>query len=232
MLITFSGLDGAGKSTLIAWLRTALEERGVGVTVLHRDHDIGVYAALRALRDSLVSVLPARPPNHPAAPAPTPATPATPSLARRVRDAIVWSRLVRRAIYPIDVLLFLGVRVWVELIQGRILIMDRYFYDTLVDVSSGRRWGWIRALELITPTPSLPVLIGTGPEAAYARKGEYTLEYLRSRWWAYRRVFLWVRDALELRNDDPGVAQVALRWAVLGRLRTVPDVRPALEKRG
>ncbi len=25
MLITFSGLDGAGKSTLIAWLRTELE---------------------------------------------------------------------------------------------------------------------------------------------------------------------------------------------------------------
>ncbi len=231
MLITFSGLDGAGKSTLIAWLRTALEERGVGVTVLHRDHDIGVYAALRALRDGFVSVLPARAPS-PASPTPPSGAPSAPGLGRRVRDAIVWSKLVRRAIYPIDVLLFLAVRVWVELIQGRILIMDRYFYDTLVDVSTGRRWGWIRALELITPTPNLPVLLGTGPEVAYARKGEYSVDYLRSRWWAYRRVFLWVRDALELRNDDPGVAQVALRWAVLGRLRTFPDVRPALEKRG
>ncbi|HZI22528.1 MAG TPA: hypothetical protein VFD76_08410, partial [Gemmatimonadales bacterium] len=209
-------------------LRAALEERGMGVTVLHRDHDVGVYAALRALRDGLVSLVPARPPSS----APASAAPSTPSMARRIRDAIVWSKLVRRMIYPIDVLLFLGVRAWVEGIQGRVLIMDRYFYDTLVDVSSGRRWGWIRALELITPTPSLPVLLGTGPEAAYARKREYSVDYLRTRWWAYRRVFLWVRDALELRNDDPGVAQVALRWAVLGRLRTVPDVRPALEKRG
>src|SRR5437868_14634888 len=51
MLITFSGLDGAGKSTLIEWLRSALEEQRHRVAVLHLEHDVGVYAAVRRLRE-------------------------------------------------------------------------------------------------------------------------------------------------------------------------------------
>ena len=35
MLITFSGLDGAGKSTLIAWLKDTLERRNRRVAVFH-----------------------------------------------------------------------------------------------------------------------------------------------------------------------------------------------------
>src|SRR3989475_12961918 len=82
--------------------------------------------------------------------------------------AVVWSKIIRRLIYPVDVLVFLCYRAYIEGIQRRILIMDRYFYDILVDVSSGRRWGWIRLLKLITPTPTLPVLLETSPEEAYA----------------------------------------------------------------
>ncbi|HEY6854406.1 MAG TPA: hypothetical protein VI139_09160, partial [Gemmatimonadales bacterium] len=53
MLITFSGLDGAGKSTLIGWLKAELERRKRAVTVLHMTDNVGVYAAVRALRDGL-----------------------------------------------------------------------------------------------------------------------------------------------------------------------------------
>ena len=142
-------------------------------------------------------------------------------LARRIRNAVVWSKIVRRLIYPIDVLVFLCYRAYIEGMQRRVLIMDRYFYDILVDVSSGRRWGWIRLLKLITPTPTLPVLLETGPEEAYARKGEYSVEYLRNRWTAYRHVFPWVRSGFRLRNDDPGAARAALRQAVLDRSGTM-----------
>src|SRR3989442_2921238 len=75
---------------------------------------------------------------------------------RRIWDAIVWSKLLRRLIYPVDLLLFLCYRAYIEGIRKRVLIMDRYFYDTLVDVADGRGWGWIRLLKLITPTPTLP----------------------------------------------------------------------------
>ncbi len=221
MLITFSGLDGAGKSTLIEWLRTALEEQQQPVVVLHLEHDLGVYASARWLRDSLEHLVRGGRSNGAAARGA--ASIAGPQggvamLARRIRNALVWSKIIRRLIYPVDVLVFLCYRAYFEGIQRRILIMDRYFYDILVDVSSGQRWGWIRLLKLITPTPTLPVLVETGPEEAYARKGEYSVEYLQNRWAAYREVFPWVRAGVRLRNDDPVTARTALRQIVLERL--------------
>ncbi len=221
MLITFSGLDGAGKSTLIEWLRAALEEQRQPVVVLHLEHDLGVYASARWLRDGLEHLVRGRRSNGAAARGA--ASIGGPQggvamLARRIRNALVWSKVIRRLIYPVDVLVFLCYRAYFEGIQRRILIMDRYFYDILVDVSSGQRWGWIRLLKRITPTPTLPVLLDIGPEEAYARKGEYSVEYLRNRWAAYREVFPWVRAGVRLRNDDPVTARTALRQAVRDRL--------------
>jgi len=221
MLITFSGLDGAGKSTLIEWLRTALEEQQQPVVVLHLEHDLGVYASARWLRDGLEHLVRGGRSNGVAAlGAASIAGPqgGAAMLARRIRNALVWSKIIRRLIYPVDVLVFLCYRAYIEGIQRRILIMDRYFYDILVDVSSGQRWGWIRLLKLITPTPTLPVLLDIGPEEAYARKGEYSVEYLQNRWAAYREVFPWVRAGVRLRNDDPVTARTALRQIVLERL--------------
>src|SRR5881628_1067615 len=158
MLITLSGLDGAGKSTLIASLRTALEERQRPVAVLHLDDDVGVYAYARMVRDRLKG--PMKPAGAPSNGDRTPANPGATSpgriILRRAWDAIVWSKVLRRLIYPVDLLLFLCYRAYIEGIRKRVLIMDRYFYDTLVDVADGRGWGWIRFLKLITPTLTLP----------------------------------------------------------------------------
>jgi thymidylate kinase len=223
MLITFSGLDGAGKSTLIEWLRTALEQQRQPVVVLHLEHDLGVYASARWLRDGVEHLVRGKGGRSNGTAARGAASIAGPqagmaTLARRIRNAVVWNKIIRRLIYPVDVLVFLCYRAYIEGMQRRILIMDRYFYDILVDVSSGQRWGWIRLLKLITPTPTLPVLLETGPEEAYARKGEYSVEYLQNRWAAYREVFPWVRAGVRLRNDDPGAARAALGQAVLHRL--------------
>ena len=236
MLITFSGLDGAGKSTLISWLRTALEAQGHRVVVLHLEHDVGVYPSLRRLRDGLGRLVRRSPASRAFATAGdeavalgAPGSRIAVTL-RRMRNAVVWSKIVRRLIYPVDVMVFLGYRLYIEGVHRRALIMDRYFYDILVDVSSGRRWGWIRLLKLITPTPTLPVLLETGPEEAYARKGEYSLEYLRNRWTAYREVFPWVRGGVRLRNDDPGAARAALGQLVSERLGATRSRDAALGK--
>src|SRR3989440_5359196 len=53
MLITFSGLDGAGKSTLVRWLQQTLERQNRRVGVFHMNDHVGVYAYLRRLRDRL-----------------------------------------------------------------------------------------------------------------------------------------------------------------------------------
>src|SRR5207247_10946062 len=95
MLITLSGLDGAGKSTLIASLRTALEERQRPVAVLHLDDEVGVYAYARMVRDRLKG--PMKPAGAPSNGDRTPANPGATSpgriILRRAWDAIVWSKV-------------------------------------------------------------------------------------------------------------------------------------------
>ena len=216
MLITVSGLDGAGKSTLIESLRATLEQQHRRVAVLHLDTQVGVYAYVRMLRDALAGLV--QRPKGTTAVVVERSNGRSRTVARRMRDAIVWSSLIRRLIYPVDLVVFLCYRAYLEGVRRRVLIMDRYFYDTLVDVSDGHRWAWIRLLKLMTPTPTLPVLVDVGPEEAYARKGEYSVQYLRDRWRAYQRVFPWVRGSVRLHNQDLTAAGAALHLAVLERL--------------
>lgn len=212
MLITFSGLDGAGKSTLIDWLQATLQQRNERVAVFHMHHDVGVYACVRFVRDRLLG----RPANGRGQPAQR--VPRLRAAYRSVRHRIVWSKMLRRFIYPADLFVFLLYRLYFETLQRRVLIMDRYFYDTLVDVSDGRHWFWIRLLERITPTPEVPVFLDIQPEESYSRKGEYSVPYLRARWIAYKTVFPWVRAAVTLPNRDLSAAQAALRTVVMERL--------------
>ena len=224
VLITFSGLDGAGKSTLIAWLRKELEGRDRAVTVLHMTDDVGVYACLRGVRDRLRRGLGddgGAPPGQPrwAGTPPSPDEGRTVgsrlrTLARRVRTAILWNRPIRRLLYPLDLAIFAAVRCYVEAIRGRVLIMDRYFYDTLVDVADDGRWFWVRLLERLTPTPDVPVFLDITPEESYARKGEYSVPYLALRGAAYRAVAPLVPSALVLQNVDLASSQQALAQAV------------------
>jgi len=203
MLITFSGLDGAGKSTLVRWLQQTLEQENRRVVVFHMNDHVGVDAYLPQLRNQLGRA----PPRDGGA-----------SAVSRVRNALLWGRLLRRVIYPLDLLLFLAYRLYHEYLRRRVVIMDRYFYDTLVDVADGRHWGTLRLLERLTPTPDLAVLLDVGPEESYARKRDYPVDYLRDRWLAYRTVFPWVRGALVIKNDDLHAAQLAVARLVGERL--------------
>jgi thymidylate kinase len=217
MLITLSGLDGAGKSTLIEWLRLRLEAERRPVAVFHMNYHLGLYGYLRVIRNLTVG--------SPAL-APGGGAPAVPlvngrsrlrATLRRGRNAVVWNKPLRRWIYLVDLLVFLCYRTLVEKVRGRVLIMDRYFYDTLVDVSDGRRWFWVRLLERITPTPTVPVFLDISPEESYHRKGEYSVEYLERRYRAYKKVFEWVPSAVQLVNLDLEATQAALWRAVTER---------------
>lgn len=212
MLITFSGLDGAGKSTLIERLKRACEQRDRRVAVFHMNDHVGVYAYLRAVRDRLVG------PPHPNGQKTARSGVVRASL-KRIRNAFLWNRPLRRIIYPIDLIAFLVYRLYVERIRNQILIMDRYFYDTLVDVADGRHWAWLRLLKRITPTPDLTVFLEISPEESFARKGEYSIPYLARRAHAYREVFSWVPSAVALRNADLEEAARTLERLTLEAIR-------------
>lgn len=218
VLITFSGLDGAGKSTLIDFLSTTLQGRQQPVAVLHLNDQVGVYALLRAVRDRMRG---GRPESlAPGAPDPKsqklqrPAPRGLRGALSRLRTVLLWNKPLRRLLYPLDLMIFACYRAWLERVQGRVLIMDRYFYDTLVDVTNGERGLWTRLLERLTPRPTVPVFLDITPEESYRRKREFTIEYLRRRSDAYRRVFDRVPGALRLVNDDLERTKAALMRAI------------------
>ena len=141
MLITFSGLDGAGKSTLIERLKITLEQQHCRVAVFHINDHVGVYAYLRALRDRVRGGGGTVPSNGSPPTAPPAPSSRLRAAYRRVRNAVLWNKPLRRLIYPVDLLVFLVYRVYVEKLRKQVLVMDRYFYDTLVDVAYDRSWG-------------------------------------------------------------------------------------------
>ncbi|HEV2704449.1 MAG TPA: hypothetical protein VGV59_00915 [Pyrinomonadaceae bacterium] len=184
MLITFSGLDGAGKSTLVRLLKASLERRDMPTTVSHMYRDVGVYALGRAALEKLSRG--ARSARRAQAAA---GEPSKSAMSRGLAPNVVWNKTLRTLVYPLDLLIFVLYRLYVEGMKGHILIMDRYFYDTLVDVSAGRRRRIARLLARLTPTPSVPVLLDINPRQAFARKGEHSVNYLERKREAYKQVF-------------------------------------------
>jgi thymidylate kinase len=221
VLITFSGLDGAGKSTLIDFLQGALEQQRRRVVVLHLNDQVGVYAFVRSLRDRLrgrrEDALAHGAPDPRSQKLQRPAPGGLRGALGRVRTALLWNKSLRRLLYPIDLAVFLCYRAYLEKVRGRVLIMDRYFYDTLVDVSNGRERVWTRLLERLTPQPTVPVFLDISPEESFRRKGEFSIEYLRQRSNAYRHVFARVPGAVRIVNEDLARTQAALLDALRDR---------------
>jgi thymidylate kinase len=212
MLVTVSGLDGSGKSTLLRCLRTALEVDERPVVICHLNHDIGVFAAGRWLRNRLkVSSLRRLEPGA--------IRPRVGSWGR-IRYAAVWNKPLRRVLYFVDLAIFVLYRLAVEKAGRRVLLMDRYFYDTLVDVAGGGSWRMARVLAWLIPRPDLAVLLNVSPEEAFARKGEYSVPYLTERLAAYRRVFAWVPSAIVLDHVQLGTSAEELRRVIRERYRT------------
>ncbi len=144
------------------------------------------------------------------------------SLAARISSAIAWNRSLRLFIYPLDLLIFLCYRLYVERVKKQVLIMDRYFYDTLVDIAEGSKAKSVRFLMGVTPRPSVPVLIDISPEEAYARKGEHSVDYLRRRRLSYRKLFPKGAGAVVLAGgDDLNITRRALERIVMEKMASL-----------
>jgi thymidylate kinase len=218
MLITFSGLDGSGKSTIAECLRESLEKRDKRVAVFHMYYDIGLLACARAVlkriggrRDDKQTV-----PETKRAHAPREGK----SKGARLKSALAWNKSLRLCVYPLDLVIFLCYRLYIEKVKGRVLIMDRYFYDTLVDVSDGRRRRrGVRLLSRLTPQPTVPVLVDISPEEAFARKGEHSVDYLSRRRRSYQELFPKNGGAVVLAGgDDLTATRTRLEQIVLERM--------------
>jgi thymidylate kinase len=174
--VSFSGIDGAGKSTQIAALCARLCEAGLRVRVITFWDEI---ATLTRLREGAGHTLfrgdkgvgsPSRPIN------------------RRDKNVRSWPMsCVRLGMYFLDALSARRV-VKKALRSGYdFIVFDRFVYDELANLNLGNPLmrAYARLLLALVPRPDISYLLDADPVKARARKPEYPLDFLHTNRQAY-----------------------------------------------
>jgi thymidylate kinase len=168
-LISFSGVDGSGKSTQIEHTRALLEASGRSVRLLAFWDDVVVLCRYREgfVHKVYGSERGIGAPGKP--------------VERRDKNVRRWYlTLARHGLYFLDALHLWWV-VRRERASADVLILDRYIYDELANLPLGSRLtrAYIRLVHAIVPRPDVAFVLDADPEAARARKPEYPVEFMR-----------------------------------------------------
>ncbi len=211
MIVSFSGIDGAGKSTQIFQLESWLQQSGLRTTLVSFWDDIAVASRLRELishhifkGESGIGT-----PQHP--------------VKRRDKNVTSWPVTTLRLFVYLADAISLALRVRrLRKAQTDYVIFDRYIYDELANIPlNGRLATAFMAIALkLIPKPDLAYVIDADPVAAQARKPEYPLEFLRRNRRAYLALAKLAKDISVVRPDSERAVGKTIRQELLRQLWT------------
>ena len=179
ILISFSGIDGAGKSTQIEKLRSYLVEAGVAVRELTFWDNVVMFPGLRSgfSRVVLQSDGSVGTPDRPA--------------NRNDKNAQSLPLLLgRAALYIFDVMNLRNIVAKATSQDGGVVIFDRYIYDQLaaMPMDSWLARSYARLLLKLSPRPDISYVLDAVPEEARARKPEYPVDFMHRQRKSYMRL--------------------------------------------
>jgi thymidylate kinase len=167
--VSFSGIDGAGKSTQIQALSAEMRRQGLRVRVIRFWDDIARLTGLREATGHRI-FKGDKGIGSPSAP-----------INRRDKNVRSWPMtVVRLFIYSIDAL---SVRAEVKKAlrsEADLIIFDRYIYDELANLTLRNPVirAYVRLIARFVPKPQVVYLLDADPAMARERKPEYPLEFL------------------------------------------------------
>jgi len=169
-LVTFSGLDGSGKSTQIANQCAELEHAGLRVVRLAFWDNVVVG---KRYREGFVHKVYGSEQGI--------GTPEKP-VARRDKNVRKWYlSIARHGLYLFDAVHLAEVVARARRGSPDVIVMDRYIYDELANLPLRNPFtrAFARLIHGFVPRPIVAYLLDADPEAARARKPEYPVEFLR-----------------------------------------------------
>lgn len=171
LLISFSGVDGSGKSTQIDNLRSALEAAGMKTSLLAFWDNVVVGVKYRegfvhkVYKSERGIGAPGKPVN------------------RRDKNVRAWYlTAARHFLYLLDSINLARVVARERRRSGvDVMILDRYIYDELNNLNLQNVFSraFIRLVQALVPQPDIAYLLDADPDAAFARKPEYPLEFMK-----------------------------------------------------
>jgi thymidylate kinase len=202
LLISFSGVDGSGKSTQIESLRSALHSAGLTTTLLAFWDNVVVGVKYRegfvhkVYKSERGIGAPGKPVN------------------RRDKNMRGWHlTLARHFLYLLDAINLGRVIARAKKSGTDVVILDRYIYDELsnLNLANPLSRAFVKFVHSFVPRPHIAYLLDADPVKAHERKPEYPVKFMKK----CRRAYFDLAALLRSMTIIPAMDLPAAKLAVL-----------------